>query len=55
LRAGCEPALWSQQSFLVACFHQLIHQSGRRDKGDRHALLAGRQTQPKGDMGFTGR
>jgi len=44
--------LAAQQMLLVAGLHQFIDQGGGGYKGHRQALLAGRQSQPEGDMSF---
>ena len=41
-----------QKTPLIARFHQFMNQGGGGDKANLQALLAGRQAETKGNMGF---
>ena len=46
--------LQAQKTPLITRFHQFVNQGGGGDKADLQALLAGRQAEAKGNMGFAG-
>ena len=46
--------LQAQKTPLIARFHQFMNQGGGGDKANLQALLAGRQAETKGNMGFAG-
>ena len=43
-----------QQALLVPRLHQFVHQGGGGGEADGQPLLAGRQTEPEGDVGLAG-